>query len=46
MGEHTGDWVRVAVSVPMNEASPNMLWPVGFNLNGRNLYAETWMVKE
>jgi hypothetical protein len=46
MGEHSGDWVRVAVSVPMNEASPNLLWPVGFSLTGRDLYAETRMVKE
>jgi hypothetical protein len=45
-GEHSGDWVRVAVSVPMQDASPNLLWPVGFNLKNRTLYAETWMVKE
>ncbi len=45
-GEHSGDWVRVAVRVPMQAASPNLLWPVGFSLNGRNLFAETWMVKE
>ena len=45
-GEHTGDWVRVAVRVPMQAASPNLLWPIGFSLNDRNLFAETWMVKE
>ncbi len=45
-GEDSGDWVRVAVRVPMNQTAPNLLWPVGFNLEGRNLYAETRMVKE
>ncbi|MCA9070061.1 MAG: pilus assembly protein [Planctomycetaceae bacterium] len=45
-GEHTGDWVRVAVSVPMNRTAPDLLWPIGFNLEGRNIYAETRMVKE
>ena len=46
LGEHAGDWVRVAVRVPMKLASPNLLWPVGFNLENRNLFAETWMFKE
>ena len=46
LGEHSGDWVRVAVIVPMEKTAPNLLWPVGFDLKGRNLYAETRMVKE
>lgn len=45
-GEHTGDKVVVAVSVPMRAAAPDLLWPVGFSLTGRELYAETRMVKE
>jgi Flp pilus assembly protein TadG len=46
LGENSGDWVRVAISVPMQSTAPNLLWPVGFNLENRNLYAETRMVKE
>lgn len=45
-GQHTGDWVRVVVCVPMNRAAPNLLWPIGFNLEGRNICAETRMLKE
>tara|TARA_R100001132_G_C3275053_1_gene97660 strand:+ start:1953 stop:2309 length:357 start_codon:yes stop_codon:yes gene_type:complete len=46
MGEHAGDIVMVAVSIPMNLASPNLLWPVGYDLTGQNLYSETRMIKE
>jgi hypothetical protein len=46
MGEHPGDVVMVAVSIPMNLASPNLLWPVGYDLQGQNLYSETRMIKE
>ena len=46
MGEHPGDVVMVAVSIQMNLASPNLLWPVGYDLQGQNLYSETRMIKE
>ena len=46
LGEATGDVARVAVVVPMTEAAPDLLWPVGFGLDGRTLYAETRMAKE
>ena len=45
-GSRTGDVVLVAVRVPMSAASPDLLWPVGFSLQGRSLYAETRMIKE
>ncbi len=46
LGEHSGDLVRVAVTVPMAVAAPDLLWPIGIGLNGRNLYSETSMVRE
>lgn len=45
-GGRTGDVVSVAVSVPMRSASPDLLWPIGYRLRGRRLYAETRMIKE
>ena len=45
-GGQSGDVVAVAVSVPMRAASPDFLWPVGFSLVGRQLHAETRMIKE
>ena len=45
-GEQSGDLVTVSVAVPMAAASPDLLWPIGAGLNGRNLYSETRMVKE
>ena len=41
-----GDLVTVGVRVPMSSASPDLLWPIGFGLEGRNLYCETRMAKE
>ncbi len=46
LGERTGDKVLIGVRVSMADASPDLLWPVGFSLKGRDLYAETLMVKE
>ncbi len=46
MGEHSGDVVMVAVSIPMTLASPNLLWPIGYDLKGQNLYSETRMIRE
>lgn len=45
-GEWSGDVVTVAVTVPMSAASPDLLWPIGFGLNGQNLFSETRMVRE
>lgn len=45
-GEHSGDAVTCAVQVPMNAASPDLLWLVGYSLRGRFLYAESTMIKE
>jgi Flp pilus assembly protein TadG len=46
LGGQTGDVVTVAVSVPMQQAAPDLLWPVGFGLDGRRLYYEARMQKE
>jgi TadE-like protein len=45
-GQHTGDAVTVSVSVPMSNAAPNLLWPIGFDLRGRELKSTTQMIKE
>ena len=45
-GEDSGDVVSVAVAVPMRAASPDLLWPIGFSLQGRELYSETRMLRE
>ncbi|QDT38141.1 TadE family protein [Stratiformator vulcanicus] len=44
--ERTGDPVEVVVRVPMQAAAPNLLWPFGFDLRGRELIAATKMTKE
>ena len=45
-GQWSGDVVTVSVAVPMSSASPDLLWPIGFGLNGQNLFSETRMVRE
>jgi hypothetical protein len=45
-GEWSGDVVTVALTVPMTSASPDLMWPIGFGLTGRNLYSETRMIRE
>lgn len=45
-GDRTGDVVVVTVRVPMSLAAPDLLWPIGYSLHGRDLYAETRMIKE
>ncbi|MFV0444594.1 MAG: TadE/TadG family type IV pilus assembly protein [Planctomycetaceae bacterium] len=45
-GVYTGDEVAVSVAVPMASAAPDLLWPIGFGLTGKDLYSETHMVKE
>lgn len=46
LGLHSGDVVVVSVQTPMTSASPDLLWPIGLSLNGRNLYSETRMIRE
>lgn len=46
VGVHSGDVVVVAVETPMSSASPDLLWPIGVSLTGRNLYSETRMIRE
>lgn len=46
LSDKAGEVVTVVVKVPMANASPNLLWPVGFSLSGRFLHAETSMVHE
>jgi hypothetical protein len=46
LGAQSGDLVTIAVSVPMSAAAPDLLWPVGFSLDGRDLYSESRMAKE
>lgn len=46
LGKYTGDEVSVLVRVPMTAAAPNLLWPLGYNIQGRELIAETRMLKE
>lgn len=45
-GERSGDKVTVGVRVPMSSAAPDLLWMVGFSLDGQDLYAETSMIRE
>lgn len=45
-GEYSGDTVSVIVKVPMNVASPDLLWPIGYSLRNRYFLAETRMLKE
>jgi len=45
-GEFTGDVVTVTLGVPMAVASPDLLWPIGYSLDGRYLISETSMIKE
>ena len=46
IGSHTGDAVAVQVKLPMNAASPDMLFVFGFGLHDRFLEAQTVMRKE
>lgn len=46
LGTYPGDEVIVTVRVPMTAAAPNLLWPLGYSIRGRDLIAETRMVKE
>jgi len=44
--EYSGEEVIVTVRVPMTAVAPNLLWPLGYNISGQDLIAQTRMVKE
>ena len=44
--ELSGEEVVCAIRVPMSACAPNLLWPIGFNLEGRSLECATHMAKE
>jgi len=46
IGPYAGDPVAVVVRVPMRDAAPDLLWPIGFGLRDRFLVAETVMQRE
>lgn len=46
LGDKTGDEVIVTVKVPMAVASPDLLWLIGYSLQGRDLICQTRMAKE
>ncbi|MBB02750.1 pilus assembly protein [bacterium] len=46
IGPFSGDPVAVVVRVPMQDAAPDLLWPIGFGLRDRFLVAETVMQRE
>ncbi|WP_437206477.1 TadE/TadG family type IV pilus assembly protein [Planctomicrobium sp. SH664] len=46
LGTAPGDEVVVAVRVPMTAAAPNLLWAIGYNLQGREIISESRVLKE
>ena len=46
LGEKSGDVVAVSVTVDMGAAAPDLLWPIGYSLQGRPLLSETCMIRE
>lgn len=46
LGEKSGDVVAVVVTVDMSAAAPDLLWPIGYSLQGRPLLSETCMIRE
>lgn len=46
LGEKSGDLVAVTLAVDMSAASPDLLWPIGYSLLGRQLMSETCMIRE
>jgi len=44
--ERAGEITTVGLTVPMSTAAPDLLWPVGFSLQGRYLIEETSVVRE
>jgi hypothetical protein len=44
--ERAGEITTVGLTVPMSTAAPDLLWPIGFSLQGRFLIEETSVVRE
>lgn len=44
--QRSGEITTVALRVPMAQAAPDLLWPVGFSLQGRYLAEEISVVRE
>ncbi len=44
--QRAGEITTVGLRVPMSSAAPDLLWPVGFSLQGRYLAEETSLVRE
>jgi len=42
--EDVGDIAAARVTIPMRNATPDLLWPTGFSVKGRVLVAESVMV--
>lgn len=45
-GQYAGDVVTVSVTVPMNNASPDLLWPIGYSLRDRYIITQARMTRE
>lgn len=46
LGQKPGDVVSVLVAVNMADAAPDLLWPIGYSLQGRSLVSEACMIRE
>ncbi len=46
IGPHPGDVVGVSVQIPMSVVAPDLLWPIGYSLQGQFLIGETRMIRE
>ncbi len=46
LGKYSGDEVLVQVRVPMASATPDLLWPIGYSVRGREVIAVARMRKE
>ena len=45
-GLRSGDVVTVSLAVDMQACAPNLLWPIGYSLNNRQIYHTTRMIRE
>lgn len=45
-GQRSGDLVTVGLAVDMAATAPDLLWPIGYSLKNRQLFATVRMVRE
>jgi Flp pilus assembly protein TadG len=45
-GSRSGEVTTVGIQVPMTNATPDLLWPIGFSLQGRYLTQQSYVVRE